>query len=151
MRIESSRPADAQALTAVAFAAKRRWGYPEGWIEAWSPVLTLTPEYIRANPTYSAVEGREIVGFCALRLDGAEAILDHLWVAPAAAGRGVGRSLFRHCEGRAREAGALLLRVESDPHAEGFYHAMGAVTVGRVPATMDGEERFLPLLEKRLV
>lgn len=150
MRIERSRPGDAQALTAVAFEAKRRWGYPESWIEAWRPVLTLTPEYIGANPTYCAFEGREIVGFFALRLGGAEATLDHLWVSAAAEGGGVGRSLFRHCEEVAREAGARLLRVESDPHAEGFYHAMGAVTVGREPASMDGEERFLPLLEKRL-
>lgn len=150
MRIERSKPGDAQALTAVAFGAKRSWGYPESWIEAWRPVLTLTPEYIRANPTYCAVEAGGIVGFFALRLGGAEATLDHLWVAPAAEGRGVGRSLFRHCEETARQAGARLLRIESDPHAEGFYHAMGAVTVGRGPAAMDGGERFLPLLERRL-
>jgi GNAT superfamily N-acetyltransferase len=150
MLIARSRPEDAAALTRIALEAKRRWGYPEGWIERWAPVLTLTPDFIRSHPTYSAIVGDDIAGFCALRLCGAEACLEHLWVAPASAGKGIGRSLFLHCEEKAREAGSKLLRIESDPNAEGFYHAMGARTVGREPASMDGRERFLPLLEKRL-
>ncbi len=150
MRIARARPEDAEALTRIAFEAKRRWGYPQGWIQAWAPTLTLTPEYIRSNPTYCAVIGGEIVGFGALRIGGADAKLDHLWVLTASAGKGVGGSLFRLCEAKAREAGACRLRVESDPHAEGFYHSMGAVTIGREAAPMDGQERFLPLMEKRL-
>lgn len=150
MRIARSRPGDAAALTRMAHEAKRHWGYPETWIARWKDVLTLTPEYIRANPTYCAIEAGAIVGFCALRLRGAEALVDHLWVAPASMGRGVGRSLFRRCEETAMEAGASILKIESDPNAEGFYRAMGASTVGRNPAPMDGRERFLPLLEKSL-
>ena len=148
VRIARSRPGDTAALTAIAFAAKRHWGYPEDWIQRWTDILTLTPEYIRSNPTFSAIEGEEIVGFCALRLTGAEAAVDHLWVTPASMGKGIGSALFRHCEGEARKARAARLTVESDPHAEGFYQAMGFLTVGRRPASMDGSERFLPQLEK---
>ncbi len=150
MRIERSRPADAEALTTIAFEAKGHWGYPERWIQSWADVLTLTPEYIRANPTYSAIAGEEIAGFCALRLNGAEAAVDHLWIRPASMGKGIGRSLLRHCEKAARKAGATRLKVESDPNAVGFYQAMGFLIVGRQPAPMDGSERFLPLLEKSL-
>jgi len=150
MRIVRSRSEDAAALTRIAFAAKRRWGYPESWVQRWKDVLTVTPEYVRENPTYCAIRGGEIVGFCALRLNGAEASVDHLWVLPAETGKGVGTALFRRCEGRARQAGASRLKVESDPNAEGFYLAMGAVPVGRQPASMDGAARYLPLLEKSL-
>jgi GNAT superfamily N-acetyltransferase len=150
MRIARALPGDAATLTRIAYEAKRRWGYPEGWIERWADVLTLTADYIRSNPTYCAFVGEEIAGFGALRLNGAEAILDHVWVATAHAGQGIGRSLFRRCEVAAKEAGASVLTVESDPHAEGFYRAMGARTVGRQPAPMDGVERFLPLMKKEL-
>ncbi|HXQ79823.1 MAG TPA: GNAT family N-acetyltransferase [Opitutaceae bacterium] len=150
VRIERSRPEDAPELTRIAFGAKRHWGYPESWIQRWRDVLTVTPEFVRENPTYCAIKGGKMIGFCALRLGGDEATVDHLWVLPAAAGEGVGASLYLRCEERAREAGASRLKVESDPHAEGFYQKMGAVAVGRRPAPMDCAERFLPLLEKTL-
>jgi|SRR5271165_51557 len=149
-RIVAAGPGDARELTAIAHEAKRHWGYPGRWIVRWKGALTVTPGFILANPTFCAVLGGRIVGFCALKLGGATASVEHLWVRPGAMGRGIGRSLFRRCEAGARDAGAALLSIESDPHAEGFYNAMGAVTVGRRPAPMDGAERFLALLEKRL-
>jgi GNAT superfamily N-acetyltransferase len=150
MNIERANPEDAGRLTAIAFAAKGHWGYPASWLRRWEKVLTITPEYVRANPTYiAAVDGR-IVGFCALVLRDGEARLDHLWVLPAEMGKGTGRALFGFAESLARSAGAACIRVESDPHAEEFYVRMGAARCGRVPADMDGTERFLPLLEKNL-
>jgi GNAT superfamily N-acetyltransferase len=150
MRIVRSRPEDAATLTAIAFEAKRGWGYPERWIQGWAPTLTILPGYISSFQTFSAVEGTDVAGCCALRTDGAEARIDHLWVLPASWRKGVGRALFRHAEAAARAAGATVLVIESDPNAEGFYLAMGAARVGRVPAPMDGVERFLPLMEKGL-
>lgn len=151
MRIVRSRPEDAATLTAIAFEAKRAWGYPERWIQGWAPTLTISPGYISSFPTFSAVVEMDISGFCALRTSGAEATIDHLWVLPASWRKGVGRALFRHAEAVARTAGATVLVMESDPNAEGFYLAMGAVRVGRVPAPMEGVERFLPLMEKNLL
>ena len=150
MRIVRSSPGDAAALTAIAFEAKRQWGYPEAWIRAWAGTLTIAPGYVASNPTFSALEGGAAAGFCALRMGAGEARVDHLWVRPAHWRRGIGRALFRHAESVARAAGAQVLVVESDPNAEGFYLAMGAARVGRVPAHMEGVERFLPLLEKGL-
>ncbi len=46
----------AGSLSAIALAAKRHWRYPERWIEIWTPILTLTPEYVTANPTFAAIE-----------------------------------------------------------------------------------------------
>jgi GNAT superfamily N-acetyltransferase len=150
MRIVRATPADAARLTRIAHAAKRTWGYPEAWVVAWKGVLTITSGSIRSHPTYCARVGRGTAGFCSIRRCGALAVVDHLWVAPAYAGRGIGRALFRHCETWARRAGAKRLAVESDPHAEGFYRAMGARRIGRRPAPIEGVQRYLPLMKKRL-
>jgi ribosomal protein S18 acetylase RimI-like enzyme len=150
MNAEQARPEDAGELTAIAHAAKGHWGYPESRLRRWEGVLTVTPEYIRGNPTHVAVSGGSIVGFCSVRISGREAYLDHLWVLPSDMGKGVGRFLFGLAEGIARAAGAARIRVESDPHAEGFYIRMGAARYGRTPASMDGNERYLPLMEKTL-
>ena len=151
MQIVRARPEDAAALTTIAFAAKRHWGYPESWIRLWSEALTITPGYIGAHPTCVAVVDEKIVGFCAAQVDADEALVDHLWVSPAAMGRGIGRLLFLHMEQLLRDGGAVRLKVVADPNAEGFYHRMGATTLGHEKSTVEGQARFLPLLEKSLV
>jgi GNAT superfamily N-acetyltransferase len=156
MRIDPARPEDAVALTAIAHAAKRHWGYPEEWIARWSGLLTITPEYLATHPVLVAVMAGRVVGFCALALAAGEggrpatAQLDHLWVLPDAMGQGVGRALFNAAEIHARSSGAARLWLEGDPHAEGFYLRMGMVRFGAVPAPMDGQARELPLMEKLL-
>lgn len=150
MRIVSACPEDADALSRIAVAAKRHWGYPENWIQRWRGALTLTPDYVATNPTFVAVVANERAGFYALQIRGSDALLDHLWVLPAAMGKGLGRALFAHAERIARQAGATRMSIVGDPHAEGFYLRMGAVVHGREAAPMDGEERYLPLFAKAL-
>lgn len=150
MNIRVACADDADGLTKIAFAAKRHWQYPEGWIRQWEAALTMTPEYIQAHPTFVAAMDRELVGFCALQFERNEALLDHLWVVPSHMRRGVGRALFQHAEEIARAHGATRMKIVGDPHAEQFYARMGATIYGRELAAMDGVERFLPLLEKTL-
>jgi GNAT superfamily N-acetyltransferase len=150
MRIATAQPADAETLTAIAFAAKRHWGYPESWIQHWREALTITADYIATHPTFVAIAEESIVGFSALEIDADAAWLDHLWVKPAAMGRGVGRALFARAEAVARARGLPRLKIVGDPHAEGFYRHRGASLYGREPAPMEGCERSLPLLEKAL-
>lgn len=150
MNIRTASAEDADALTKIAFAAKRHWQYPESWIRHWREVLTITPEYLHANPTFVAVMDRELAGFCAVQVRLDEALLDHLWVLPSCMGRGIGRALFQYAEEVARASGAMRMKIVGDPHAEQFYSRMGATVYGREPADMDGEERFLPLFEKTL-
>ncbi|HTO03326.1 MAG TPA: hypothetical protein VL069_06475, partial [Opitutus sp.] len=64
-RIDRAKPSDAAALTALAFAAKRHWGYPESWIQAWTEQLTITPEFIGAHPTVVALREGEPLGVAA--------------------------------------------------------------------------------------
>lgn len=150
MKIVRAHSEDAPELSSVARMAKGHWGYPESWLCRWSAQLTLTPDYVSSNPTYGAVREGRIVGFVALILRNKEAYLDHLWVLPSEMGRGTGRLLFEFVENLARGLGGVCLKMESDPHAEGFYARMGAIRYGQVPAAMDGRDRSLPLMEKAL-
>jgi GNAT superfamily N-acetyltransferase len=150
MKIARARAEDADALTKIALAAKSHWGYPPSWIRHWQDVLTITPEYVVTHPTFVAIIDEQMVGFCALEIESREALLDHLWVMPSFMRRGVGRALFEHAEEAARETAAVRLKIIGDPHAADFYSRMGATIYGREPASMDGQERFLPLLEKLL-
>ena len=56
-------PEDADALTRIAFAAKRYWGYPESWLQHWRDSLTITPEFVRNSRVYAAVSGGEPCAF----------------------------------------------------------------------------------------
>jgi GNAT superfamily N-acetyltransferase len=149
--IVEAEAADAATLTEIAFAAKRHWGYPESWIQSWETSLTVTAEDICTRPFHIAELENEKVGFYGLLLENNRAALvDHLWVRPSAIRRGIGRALFLHAETTARTLGATLLKITSDPHAEGFYRHMGAITCGHQSAAMDPRPRFLPLMEKQL-
>lgn len=145
--IRAAEPDEAAALTAIAHAAKRHWGYPEAWIVQWREALTITPVHIRDHAVFVAAEDGVIRGFHALSVRGTDAILEHLWIAPERMGHGIGAQLFLHAAATARELGAARLEIDSDPHAEAFYRRMGARRIGEVPADVDGVRRVLPRLE----
>jgi GNAT superfamily N-acetyltransferase len=150
--IRRARADEADALTAIAHAAKRHWGYPEAWIAQWRDALTLTPAYVADHPVFVAAEadGDRPHGFYALAVQGSDAVLDHLWMEPAWMGRGIGRALLRHAMETARAQGAARLEIDSDPHAEEFYRRMGARRIGEVRADVDEVQRVLPRLEMAL-
>jgi len=152
MEIVRATPALADTLSRIALDAKRHWQYPERWIEIWTPILTITPEYVSANPTYVAVEDWNPVGFYALLLSKPEARaqLDHLWITPDWIGRGLGRALFEHAVSTARELGASVLHIEAEPNAEPFYRHMGARRTGERRGQIEDQPRVLPLMELEL-
>ncbi len=146
MDIIRATPADAALLTEIAYAAKRHWGYPERWIESWSDTLTIRAEFIAANVAYCAMEDGRAVGFYLLTSESDGLHLDHLWVAPRAMGRGMGRALFEHARDQTRSLGHRTLRIEADPNAEGFYARMGARRVGVTVTSIEDQPRELPLM-----
>jgi GNAT superfamily N-acetyltransferase len=153
IRIRTAHERDAAALTAIAFAAKRHWGYPEPWIQAWAVQLTQTPERLRACPTWVATDAGDgdkdaerPIGFVALLDDAGEWSLEHLWLDPAHHGRGIGRRLLETALDYVARTRPGRVRIESDPNAEAFYVHCGARRVGAVPAPVLGTARELPLL-----
>ncbi|EYT81356.1 acetyltransferase [Streptomyces sp. Tu 6176] len=94
------------------------------------------PDYIEAHRVFVAVgaeeDGGRVLGFYSLVLAPPE--LDLLFVADEAQGRGIGRLLVAHMRSEARAARLDRVRVVSHVPAEDFYHRVGAVRTGTVPA-----------------
>ena len=148
MIIVRARPEDAEALTQIAHAAKRHWGYPENWMAAWRDILTMRPEFVAANVAFIAIDDdARPVGFYILTTQDDDIHLDHLWIVPAAVRRGIGKALFEHATAEARKLGFDSIKIEADPNAEGFYKRMGAARVGTSISEVCGHRRELPLLE----
>ena len=130
----------------IAHDAKRHWGYPEHWITHWQDDLTISPEFVAANQVYVAEREGDLLGFYALIIQNEKAELDHLWVAPAHIGTGVGKELFVHAMQNAASRDISAVEISSDPNAEGFYRKMGAHSIGESVSEIDGQPRTLPLL-----
>lgn len=145
-QIRRAQPEDSAPLTQIAHVAKRHWGYPERWISLWKDLLTITPQFILNNEVYVAIISDEIAGFYALMLNGNKLVLEHMWVAPAHIGLGLGRKLFSHAVARAISLNASVIEIDADPHAEGFYERMGAQRVGEISTDIEGQPRLLPRL-----
>lgn len=146
MQIVRAKPEEADALTEIAHASKRNWGYPERWIRNWRDLLTMRPEFVAANVAYCAKEDGQIVGFYLLTDENDGLHLDHLWIIPRAMGRGIGRALFEHAASEARKLGHSMLKIEADPNATGFYTRMGARHASKAITTIENQERELPIL-----
>ena len=146
MKIRKAIPEDAAALTRIAQDAKRHWGYPEHWLAHWQADLTISPDFIVGHEVYVAESDGDPRGFYALVIDKEKAELDHLWVAPAHIGTGVGKQLFLHAMQHAARENISAVEILSDPNAEGFYRKQGAHRIGEVVSEIDGEPRILPRL-----
>ena len=111
-------------------------------------VLRIDPAAIAAGCIWVAEDMRgQVLGVVELeRTDDPRVVtLESLFVEPASFRSGVGAVLLSHASAAARDAGAAVLRIESDPNAARFYERMGAVLTGQVPGATPG--RMLPLYE----
>ena len=143
--IRSAATADASELTAIAFAAKRHWGYPEAWIDLWADQLTVDDSYIEANRAFIATNGTRTLGWGAVTEQGKEYWIDYCWVLPEATRLGIGRALVHHAFRLVAELRASTVKVVADPNAEGFYCKLGFRRIGDCPSLPIG--RRLPVLE----
>jgi GNAT superfamily N-acetyltransferase len=131
VNIRPAIPGQAQVLTSIAIKAKGHWGYSEQQLAFWSSEsLSVSPEYVAANLVWVASVDSQPVAFAALKKEGAETILDHLWVLPERIGQGIGRELFLHLAQHLKGMDCREFLFTSDPHADGFYYKMGAEKIG---------------------
>lgn len=148
MRIRPALRSDADPLNAIAMQAKAHWGYTAALLERWRESLWTAPESIEQWPTFVADDDGSAIGFAQVRPGPGTWELVSLFVLPASMGRGVGRALLQHVMRTAQEAGQTTLHIDSDPHAEPFYLACGAVRTGAEPAPIPGDsERIRPQLQ----
>jgi GNAT superfamily N-acetyltransferase len=144
--VRAALPTDAERLTALAQRSKAHWGYDAAFMQSAVPELTITPSIIERHVVFLAESGGLVLGFYVLSEEQGLPLLRDLWVDPSAIGTGLGRQLWRHMLGQARERAYRVVRIESDPHAEGFYAKMGARRVGVVESKVVAG-RALPLME----
>ena len=145
--LRPARPGEAATLSELALRSKAHWGYDEEFLQRCRVVLTLRDDELEPRRTVVAEEDGRIVGYYTLDESehNGESELGNLWIDPRHLRRGVGRLLWEHAIETARRLGLTSLLVTADPHAEGFYRAMGATRVGRVPSEI-APGRLLPQL-----
>jgi GNAT superfamily N-acetyltransferase len=143
--IRPAVPNEAQLLTELALRSKGYWGYDPAFLVACRDDLTITSAYVSNYPVFVIEEQNNIVGFYSLRGQGEEVELVHLFVEPGMIGSGYGKQLWQHAVATAAQQGFGFLIIESDPFAEAFYLAMGAVRIGVIASPVQ-VGRVLPLL-----
>ena len=143
-------PEEANVLSKIAQSAKAHWGYPERWMEIWTPLLTFSAEDFEENESWAAVLDNKPIAFYALQEKHGTAWIEDLWVLPEYMGQGVGKKLFLHALTRTREMGYQTLQLEADPNAVGFYEKMGMHKIGERIGEVDGQKRILPVMEMEL-
>jgi GNAT superfamily N-acetyltransferase len=139
-RIRRAAAEDADRLTALIHASNGYQGEYAPMIDGYR----LTAEYLALHPTFLAAgEDDSLFGFYSLIVDPATLAkhgftlpeLNLLFVHDAMQGKGIGRILIEHLLDFAERAGLDVVRVVSNPPAEGFYTSVGAERIGTVPPT----------------
>ncbi len=138
--IRQAGTADREALADIAWQAKASLGYPREQLEAWRADLTPLPPAWPDLPTYVLELDEIAAGFYQLKIEGATARLEHLWVLPRYMRKGLGSALLAHAIRFAKQSGAGTLHIDSEPRAEAFYKKSGAVRVGAVAAPIAGDD-----------
>ncbi|MFI8500306.1 GNAT family N-acetyltransferase [Streptomyces sp. NPDC085524] len=127
VKVRPARADEAEALTGLVMRSKAYWGYDAGFLAACAAELRIRAGDVAARRVVVAEDERgAVLGLASLEGAPPHAVLGLLFVEPAAIGRGVGRLLYRDALRRAVALGVRRLAIDSDPHAAGFYRAMGA-------------------------
>ena len=114
--------ADEERVRQLTFESKAHWGYDRGFVRSWAEGLTFDGDRER---WVAEVDGAVLAWAALVPPAEGIAVLDDLWVDPAAIGRGLGSRLFRVAADRARELGAERLEWGAEPNAVGFYEKLG--------------------------
>jgi VCBS repeat-containing protein len=144
--IRLAQPGESGALGELTMRSKAHWGYDAEFMAAARDDLEVSESDILNSAVYVLEQDGRARGYCHLRPSANNEVwLESLFVEPDAIGSGLGRRLFEFAAKKGRELGFDAMTFESDPNAEPFYLAMGAVRTGRVESTI-APGRFLPLM-----
>lgn len=121
-RLRPAAPDDYERVRELTFESKAHWGYDRDFVRRWADGLGFEDEEER---WVVELDGAIVAWAGLVPLADGVAVLDDLWVDPAAIGRGLGSRLFRLAADRARELGAERLEWGAEPNAVGFYEKLG--------------------------
>lgn len=153
MRIRACRAGDEGALLAIFRAAVRTTAardYSAEQIEAWSPAQWTPAECERwigrvsaLHPFVAELDGA-IAGYADLQDDG---LIDHFYVSPDFARRGVGAALMSHLLALARERGLSAVHAHVSRTAQPFFARFGFVATAQRRPLVRGT--YVPNAEMR--
>ena len=134
-----ARPEHVDALNLLILRSKAHWGYDAEMMNIMARVLRLDMDALTAGRAMVGWRDGEALGVAQISEPDAAADpetmeLDLLFIAPEAIGTGLGRRLYDWALTQARAAGCRRLEMLSDPNAEPFYRALGAVKVEDRPS-----------------
>ncbi|MGM4962332.1 GNAT family N-acetyltransferase [Tardiphaga sp. 1201_B9_N1_1] len=132
LTLRGAHPDEAAALTELCLRSKAVWGYDAAFMAACRDELTLTPETFGSSLLQVAVRDGRVIGMVQVGIAGEVAQLDRLFVEPDQLRSGAGRILLDWAKAAARQVGAVVMIIEADPGAAGFYRREGAVDAGTV-------------------
>lgn len=145
LHLRAPNPDELDYLSALCLRSKAVWGYDAAFMAACRQELTLTTADLLETPLQLAEDDAGVAALAQLSLQGADAVLEKLFVEPARLRAGTGSLLFRWAADTARSAGATRMTIDADPGAAAFYVRMGARPAGMVPSgSIPG--RLLPRL-----
>ena len=105
--------------------------------------LILGPEGLAEGRTHVAEEGGSLVGFATWIDVGGTIELDDLFVDPDWVRRGIATALVNRIVEVLRARGVERLEVTANPHALGFYRAVGFVDCGMVETDFGAAPRMV--------
>ena len=128
---------DCGLLTKLVFRSKASHGYSHAFMEKCRDEIRVTPITLSNGPSQLAwINDRsQPVGFVqAVAKTPERCELEALFVDPETQGKGIGQRLFKWAIAQALNLGFADLIINSDPGAERFYLAAGAVRTGDIPS-----------------
>ena len=117
-------------LTDLALRSMGHWPYSAEYLQKCRPVVTVDEAYFQKWPLWVMELNGVPVGFHSLLRKDNKAWLEYFWLEPSCIGKEMGRQLFHHALGVAKEAGWMPFYILSDPFAMRFYRKMGCGLVG---------------------
>lgn len=145
LKFKSASSNDSCLLTDTAFKSKRKWNYSEEQLALWTDELTITESYIRENSVFKIFDKNNYVGFFSLVKKDNYLEIDHFWLLPENTGKGYGKISFDFIQRTAQRLNYNILRVYSEPYANGFYSKMGGKIIHSKESKIKG--RFLDIYE----
>ncbi len=144
--IRRARAGEGVALGALTLRSKAHWGYDDAFMAVVRKDLSVSEEEILNEDVHVFERDGRALAYCHFRLGDANALwLESLFVEPDAIGTGLGRRLFEFAARNGRDLGFEAMAFESDPNAEPFYLALGAVRTHMVASTLV-PGRMLPVM-----
>ena len=162
--LREALPSDGLAVESIlsaSYSQLLKGAYSESLLAVALPALTTANRALLASGTFYLAEnasGRLVGcgGWTHQRPGTGEreegiAHIRHFATHPDWSGRGVGRLIYDHCEGQAREAGVKLFDCYSTLNAQPFYAALGFKTISAKEVMLRGTIRFPTVLMRRLI